>query len=109
MSDASKTALLPLLLGLKDVARLLGLSYSHVRKYAHGVQPPLNFPPILQVGGRRVVRRADLDAWVASLTAPETEFASMTPAGADRSSASPMPTRQRGRPRKSQQSIGSRA
>lgn len=109
MSDVLNTAALPLLIGLKDVARMLGMSYSHIRKFAHGVTPPPDFPPILRVGGRRVVRRAELVDWVESLQAPEADCATLRLPGQAPSTPVSMTTRRRGRPLKSQQSICSRS
>lgn len=91
------TSDLPLLLGLGDVAQAIGLGRGTLRKWAAGVRPaPAGFPPILHVGGRRAVRRIDLEKWVAGLGAPESTES--TPSGAP--TATEGKKRARGRPRK---------
>ncbi|WP_442954770.1 helix-turn-helix transcriptional regulator [Pelomicrobium sp.] len=61
----------PLLIGVREVAHLLGAGESTVRKWSSGhLPPPAGFPPFLKLGARVVVRRRDLEAWVASLGIP---------------------------------------
>ncbi len=74
--DASKDdeSGLPLLLGVSDVARLLGVGLGTVRKWPTGHAPvPPGFPKWLKIGRRPVIRRADLEKWIAGLGATEQE------------------------------------
>lgn len=78
-----------LLLGLPEVAAMINAGLGTVRKWSSGHgQPPAGFPKFLKLGGRVVVRRSDLEAWVESLGEEEK-------ADTDR-----LQKRGRGRPRK---------
>lgn len=59
---------LPLLLDIPQIAALLGSGESTVRKWASGAKrPPQGFPAFIRLGGRVVMKRADLEDWVANL------------------------------------------
>lgn len=61
----------PLLLGLVEAADYVGVGRSTIRKWACGVMPaPPGFPEFIRLGGRIVLRRVDLEAWVAGLVKP---------------------------------------
>ncbi|MDR1508624.1 MAG: hypothetical protein LBS53_03215 [Synergistaceae bacterium] len=64
---------LPLLLGEKDAALVLGTSLSFLRRSrsegARKGRTPA--PPFVAIGGRRYYRTADLKSWVESLTGRE--------------------------------------
>jgi excisionase family DNA binding protein len=55
------TELRPLSVGLRDAARLIGVSERHLQKLAIAGQVPS-----AMIGNRRVFRIATLDAWLAS-------------------------------------------
>ena len=65
---------LPLLVGERDAARILGTSLSFLRKARSrgtlGGRTPA--PPFVPVGGRRYYRTADLKSWVEGLAGRES-------------------------------------
>ena len=65
---------LPLLLGEKDAAVVLGVSLSFLRKSrCEGLRDNRTpAPPFVPVGGRRYYRVADLKSWVENLVGRET-------------------------------------
>ncbi|MDR1510810.1 MAG: helix-turn-helix domain-containing protein [Synergistaceae bacterium] len=64
---------LPLLLGEKDAALILGTSLSFLRKArSEGARGGRTIaPPFVAVGGRRYYRTADLKSWVEGLAGRE--------------------------------------
>lgn len=63
-----------LLIDAREVAQLLGVGFSTVRKWACGASPaPPGFPRYVKLGARTVWRVKDLEAWVDGLGKPEQE------------------------------------